>query len=291
MTKRNQKLILFCLLLFFIFPAAAQTGVANINLLIASYPDLHISAHLDSSVDDYLLSFTHPETGTYHEFYWSKGSMLPAEELGNADTWWSILYEYDNVLKDPADMTEEERLALMAFSSRQNRKTEAGTPMFFFDAVYSSTSEKQITPYIERITFLGRKTRVHKRIIEPLRRVEEKIQALMTTDASVKKFVDGLISCDAYHWRVIEGTNRKSFHSLGIAIDFVPQYYGGEAFWSWARDHNPDGWMLTPLRRRWMPPKPIIDAFESEGFIWGGYWAIWDNMHFEYHPELINALQ
>ncbi|MBQ9624309.1 MAG: M15 family metallopeptidase, partial [Treponema sp.] len=25
----------------------------------------------------------------------------------------------------------------------------------------------------------------------------------------------------------------------------------------------------------------------EEGFIWGGYWVIFDNMHFEYHPELI----
>ena len=31
--------------------------------------------------------------------------------------------------------------------------------------------------------------------------------------------------------------------------------------------------------------KSATDHF-SEGFIWGGYWAIWDNMHFEYHPEL-----
>ena len=35
-----------------------------------------------------------------------------------------------------------------------------------------------------------------------------------------------------------------------------------------------------------MPPKEVIDIFLEEGFIWGGNWAIWDNMHFEYHPEL-----
>ena len=45
--------------------------------------------------------------------------------------------------------------------------------------------------------------------------------------------------------------------------------------------------MLTPLSWRWMPPQAVIDIFEEEGFIWGGKWAIWDNMHFEYHPELI----
>ena len=39
------------------------------------------------------------------------------------------------------------------------------------------------------------------------------------------------------------------------------------------------------------PPAAVIKAFEDEGFIWGGRWAIWDNMHFEYHPELFVARQ
>ena len=45
--------------------------------------------------------------------------------------------------------------------------------------------------------------------------------------------------------------------------------------------------MKTPLSERWMPPKIVRDIFESEGFIWGGKWTVWDTMHFEYHPELI----
>ena len=45
--------------------------------------------------------------------------------------------------------------------------------------------------------------------------------------------------------------------------------------------------MILPLEKRWMPPAQIIKIFEEEGFIWGGKWTIYDNMHFEYHPELI----
>ena len=48
--------------------------------------------------------------------------------------------------------------------------------------------------------------------------------------------------------------------------------------------------MLVPLKSRWMPPEAVIKIFESEGFIWGGYWIIFDNMHFEYHPELTESL-
>ena len=31
----------------------------------------------------------------------------------------------------------------------------------------------------------------------------------------------------------------------------------------------------------------IQEIFEEEGFVWGGKWHLWDNMHFEYRPELI----
>jgi hypothetical protein len=30
----------------------------------------------------------------------------------------------------------------------------------------------------------------------------------------------------------------------------------------------------------------VIKAFEDEGFIWGGKWEQYDNMHFEYRPEM-----
>jgi hypothetical protein len=36
-------------------------------------------------------------------------------------------------------------------------------------------------------------------------------------------------------------------------------------------------------------PQFIVDAFEAEGFIWGGRWYHYDTMHFEYRPELFDA--
>jgi hypothetical protein len=38
-----------------------------------------------------------------------------------------------------------------------------------------------------------------------------------------------------------------------------------------------------------MPPKAVIEAFERGGFLWGGKWFLFDNMHFEYRPELLEA--
>ena len=36
-----------------------------------------------------------------------------------------------------------------------------------------------------------------------------------------------------------------------------------------------------------MVPLPVVEAFEAEGFIWGGKWYHYDTMHFEYRPELM----
>ena len=118
--------------------------------------------------------------------------------------------------------------------------------------------------------------------------MELKIESLADTDEETKNFVDSIKSSAAYNWRIIAGTHRKSFHSYGIAVDVIPKRLGGKAiFWSWEKDRNPNGWMVLPLSRRWSPPDSVIEIFESEGFIWGGKWGIWDNMHFEDHPELI----
>jgi hypothetical protein len=50
--------------------------------------------------------------------------------------------------------------------------------------------------------------------------------------------------------------------------------------------------MLVSPERRWQPPEGVIRLFEDEGFTWGGKWALYDTMHFEFRPELheINRL-
>lgn len=272
---------------------AQQSSVEKeIRILIDSYPDLDIQIEYDFVAGDYVVNFSNPYTGKREYLFWCNGSLLPKSELENKSQYWPIIYKYSNVLREPSTMTESEKDRLRQFTSKSNRKNGAGTPMFFFDAVYSSHTRKSLEANLVKTTFLGKPTTVHKRIKTPLKRVEAKIRNQAKKSKEVRVFIEELKSADAYAWRGIEGTNRKSFHSLGIAIDVLPtKYHGGEVFWAWARDKNPKGWMFTPLKRRWIPPKKVRDAFEEEGFIWGGYWAIWDNMHFEYHPELINKMK
>lgn len=259
----------------------------NLAVFRKAYPDVQFASSYDSEKSDWKIAVSLPEETAPHVFYWCNGSMLPEEALGKKGQYWTLLYPYPKELKDPALMTEEEKARLKEFSSRTNRRERLGTPLFFFEALYKSTSRSELERNLSATSFLGKKTTVHRRIVGPLKKAEEKIIEAAKTSAEVKSFIEGLKQADAYNWRVIDGTSRKSFHSLGIAIDVLPKKIRGEIFWSWARDKNPGGWMLTPLSRRWLPPKTVVEIFESEGFIWGGKWGIWDNMHFEYHPELI----
>ncbi len=251
-----------------------------------AYPDLKFESSFDKEKDDWKISISLPN-GANKIFYWCNGSLLPPEELEQKGEYWALLYPYAKELKDPALMTEEEKTRLKEFSSRSNRREGKGTPMFFFEFIYSSSTRADLEKHLVSQTFLGKKTSIHERISVPLKNIELKILEQAKTDSEVNAFVQGLKSSDAYNWRIIDGTNRKSFHSLGIAIDVLPKRITGEIFWSWARDKNPNGWMLTPLSKRWIPPKAVVQIFEQEGFIWGGKWGIWDNMHFEYHPEII----
>jgi len=260
----------------------------KLKIFQEAYPDITFKPEWEDEVKDWKITMTLGEKEII--LYWANGAMLPEDELKKKDLYWSLLYEYDyrKPLKDPANFTPQEIEEIKKFGSDENRKSQAGTPMFFFDEIYDSKTRGKLESHLKGISFLGFRVNVHERIVQPLKEVETKINEAAKTDKEVADFVKSISKNEAYYWRVIANTNRKSFHSLGIAIDIRPKSYKGkEVYWSWTKDKNPDGWMLTSLKNRWMPPQTVIDIFEDQGFIWGGKWIIFDNMHFEYHPELI----
>ena len=269
---------------------------AEIKEFMSFYPDLEYSAIYDIEVQDWKIDMTadlffertaKPKGKKNAVFYWAEGRMLPKEELSNKDNYWPLRYQYSNTLRDPKTFTQEEIDRIREFSSSENRKNAGGSPMFFFDFLYSAQSRAIIEEHIIRTKFLGKSTRIHERVYDALKRVEKKILEC-ANEPEVKLFIDTLKSADAYYWREIAGTSRKSFHSYGIAVDVLPKRLAGRSiYWDWERNRSGDKWMLVPLERRWTPGSKVIKIFEEEGFIWGGYWVIFDNMHFEYHPELI----
>ena len=269
---------------------AAPPEPKELGILRNAYPDISFTAVYDAELADFKIDIVQSGRSGRKAavLYWADGKMLPADKLAERGSYWPLLYPYAKEVPDPAKFSEEDIRRLRNFSSAKNRSRQAGTSPYFFNAIYDCATRQSTETHIKRVSFLGKYTNAHERIFAPLARVENKIRERAKTDVAVQRFIDELARVDSYNWREIGDRASRSFHSYGIALDVLPRGWGQKnIYWAWRRDIDPDGWMTLPLEKRWMPPSGVIEAFESEGFIWGGKWPIWDNMHFEYHPELI----
>ena len=110
-------------------------------------------------------------------------------------------------------------------------------------------------------------------------RVAARLERLMRDDPRTREYV--LPTAGSYFWRKIKGSEKLSPHSFGIAVDLNVKK---GLYWQWVRP----GMEAVVERVRRDYPQSIVDAFEAEGFIWGGKWTSFDFMHFEYRPELLS---
>ena len=124
-----------------------------------------------------------------------------------------------------------------------------------------------------RIRFLGLPVRVHRNIVPALLRVAVRLQDARKADRALEPFLRRLSG--GFAARKIAGTDRTSAHAYGIAVDLDKSM---SDYWRWQKGRA--------LHWRNRIPQAIVDAFEAEGFIWGGRWYHFDTMHFEYRPEL-----
>jgi len=277
----------------FLFPGfgfteqqAIEVLQKHIEALEKSYPDITFSYIYDDTINEYLIELKGDQVEG--QIYWANGSYLNRDQLARKDKYRQLLYPYAEKLRDPADFTEEEIERITQFSSTENRRSGriAGTTLF--DIIYDSETREDAEKHIEEIAFLGYNLSVHHKIIPFLKNVEQKISIAASEDPEIAAFVSELGSISGYSWRNVRDSGGKSFHSMGLALDIQPVDLNGKAiYWNWEKNSGNDLWMMLPLEERWIPPMTVIQIFESEGFIWGGMWPIWDNMHFEYRPELL----
>ena len=185
---------------------------------------------------------------------------------------------YDDGKKKSADDKLEHPDVKDAFSPRY--RTGAIAPVTSpdedpgrtrLDAVFRAAYP---TKDLVRIDFLGHKVQVHKKAAAAFTRVAARLGKLVAADKSLAPFVARLGG--TFNARNIAGTDRPSAHSYGIAIDLNDAL---SDYWRWEKG---GAW-----RNR--IPQAIVDAFEAEGFIWGGRWYHFDTMHFEWRPELLDG--
>ena len=259
---------------------------AELAVLKAAYPTITIASTFDSQIGDWKITLTKGDSTK--DLYWAEGRYLPKELLGSKDDYRTLIFYIPKKPEDPATFTKDQIEKIREFGSSESRESGPVSPTSFFEIIYDTSSRDDLEAHIVKTKFLGKQVNVHELIVEPLKRVESQILAASQTDGEVREFIQSIGSIDGYSWRQIRDTSGMSFHSMGLAIDILPDDMQDKVvYWNWEKNKGNDDWMLIPLEDRWAPPKRVIDFFEKEGFVWGGKWTVWDNMHFEYRPEMI----
>lgn len=108
-----------------------------------------------------------------------------------------------------------------------------------------------------------RSIRVHRKCSESLGRILDALASHYVTTEQIEQAGLHLYG-GAYNFRLMRGSTKLSMHSYGCAIDLDPA-------------HN----QLGKSWRAGMIPKEVVNAFEHEGWVWGGTWSRPDAQHFQ----------
>ena len=116
---------------------------------------------------------------------------------------------------------------------------------------------------------------MHNNAAHSLEAVMNALIPLSKRDQNVRRCL--FPSSGTFNYRSISGTDRLSPHAFGIAIDLASDK---RDYWKWASKEDGE-------KRLASYPSELVQAFENNGFVWGGKWSHFDILHFEYRPEVI----
>lgn len=186
-----------------------------------------------------------------------------ARAAGQNSAW---VTDVRSAMADPYPLEPERSDTPLGVSPGRRRSYE------LLHALYGVTPA-DVRTRLQRTVLLGQPLLLSAPAAEAMRRADAALRLSALADPSLKRLLrmDG-----GFVWRRIAGENRLSPHAFGIAFDISPDV---ATYWRWSslRPH--------PMQKSY--PRVIVEAFENEGFIWGGKWHEYDLMHFEYRPEII----
>jgi hypothetical protein len=269
-------------------PSRAQVVI---NALAASYPGRIETAEFRDG--DWALSID----GRW--YYYAGGRMLPGELLEQADEY-SPSFGVPNYPEELPPWTEPDPEQAARFRERERERNEGSAnngprrqrSYHFQEALWQARSRDESSRQVRRVDFFGNTLMVHSGIAEALSLVQKRIAGSAETDPRVMPWINSIGTVHGWNWRNVAGSQSRSYHSYGIAIDILPKSLGGrETYWQWAAQGGREWWNI-PYDKRYHPPDAVVKAFEAYGFIWGGKWQLFDTMHFEYRPEvfILNGL-
>jgi D-alanyl-D-alanine carboxypeptidase len=150
-----------------------------------------------------------------------------------------------------------------------------------FVAMYGDCTKNEVTRKLRTIEWLPQ----HRGGRVAITTVNGVDKALEAVSREIDQLAPDLIkyampSAGTYNCRTVAGSGVTSMHAYAAAIDLNTRY---SDYWRWAAKKG-----TGPIWKNQIPIE-IVRAFESNGFIWGGYWYDFDTMHFEYRPEFLPA--
>ena len=252
-------------------------GYKEVSALLKGYPGIVTEMRAEGDDITFLVRG--------QKFYFADGRLLPEEKKDNADKYRSYgFYDYPEKLPSLKEPSAEKLEMIDSFVSARRSVSRDNS---FIAAVYNGHSFDEILNEIRYINFLDFRFEVHRSLIPRFRAVEKEILREAESDLDLKLFIDSLEKAGSFNWRRANGSRSRSYHSYGIAVDFSPDSFGKkQVFWDWSRKFYKE-WYMIPYSRRWMVNEKFAAAFERQGFVWGGKWFYFDNMHFEYRPEIL----
>jgi hypothetical protein len=255
-TGRLAALGLICLAALVPARPASAGSSPDLDILKACYPGAWQGVEKDASGAAYLVMADGARL-----IYDDGQDKTPEEALEHPDLkdMLAQLYPLGPVTQEPAPGLHPGRCRVQAF----------------FQAVYGH-DEVEVRNNLVPVRFLNTTVLFNRQngAAKALQDVAAELSGLLAAHPEYKRFilpVDG-----TFFWRTIARTGRLSLHSFGVAIDLNAKR---NTYWQWHKGS------ALALRLRF--PVEVMEIFEGHGFIWGGKWAEFDLMHFEYRPELI----
>jgi len=232
--------------------AQASAQESAVDLLVRAYPDFLAGHDANSLV-------------------WKDGTRMPLSDGREGKS-------FDDKLRHPSIL---DQLSIPYVTGRPSKPpgNEEDPGRFrnvaFFDKIYGDCSKGEVQGKLVKVPWLAKSgggsvaaTTVNG-VADKLRAIAEELDRLTP---GLKRYA--IPSAGTFNCRTVKDTGNRSMHAWAAAIDLNTDFAD---YWLW----NPK----SGYRNRM--PFEIVDIFERHRFIWGGKWAHFDTMHFEYRPELI----